>query len=67
MEFGDRMNEIVFIGINLNENDVRSKLEKCLCNEEEIMLMQNKMFDTNDNFPIEKQFVELDNEITFHK
>jgi G3E family GTPase len=67
MEFGDRMNEIVFIGINLNENDVRSKLEKCLCNEEEIMLMQNKMFDTNDNFPIEKQFVELDNEIAFHK
>ena len=43
IDFGDRMNEIVFIGINLNENDIRSELEKCLCNTTEIKNLQDSL------------------------
>jgi hypothetical protein len=57
-EFGDRLNELVLIGINLNEIEVRMQFEKCICTDEEIMLMQNGMFDMKDDFPIEKQFAE---------
>ena len=39
---------------------------KCICTEDEIMLMQSGMFNTNDDFPIEKQFAEVGNEIAFH-
>jgi G3E family GTPase len=28
--FGDRLNEIVFIGIDINEIEIRKQLEKCL-------------------------------------
>jgi G3E family GTPase len=55
VEFGDRLTEMVFIGINLDENLVRIELEKCICTEEEIVLMQSGMFKTDDDFPIEKQ------------
>jgi G3E family GTPase len=27
--FGDRLNEIVFIGIDINEIEIRKQLEKC--------------------------------------
>lgn len=66
-EFGDRLNELVLIGMQLNENEVRTAIEKCICTDEEIMLMQNGMFDTNDNFPIEQQFPEVENKLTFHE
>lgn len=65
-DFGDRLNELVFIGINMNEKEVTNQLEKCLCNQEEIKQIQSGIFDTNDDFPIEKQFTEIGNEITFH-
>jgi G3E family GTPase len=58
VEFGDRLTEMVFIGINLDENLVRIELEKCICTEEEIVLMQSGMFKTDDDFPIEKQYAE---------
>lgn len=54
-EFGDRLTEMVFIGINLDEKSVRIELEKCICTDEEIVLMQGGMFNTNDDFPIERQ------------
>jgi G3E family GTPase len=58
VEFGDRLTEMVFIGINLDENLVRIELEKCICTEEEIVLMQSGMFKTDDDFPIEKQYAD---------
>ena len=57
-EFGDRLNEIAFIGIKLDEKQITNKLDKCICTEEETMLMQSGMFETEDNFPIERQFAE---------
>lgn len=57
-EFGDRLNELVLIGIKLDEKQVRIELNKCICTQEEIMLMQNGMFKTEDDFPIERQFAE---------
>ncbi|MSP07904.1 MAG: GTP-binding protein [Chitinophagaceae bacterium] len=67
IEFGDRMNEIVFIGINLNENDIRSELEKCLCNRTEIKELRDNLFTNTDSFPIPKQYSEVGAEIAFHK
>jgi G3E family GTPase len=67
IEFGDRMNEIVFIGINLNENDIRSELEKCLCNTTEIKNLQDSLFTNTDSFPIPRQYSEVGSEIDFHK
>ena len=58
VEFGDRLTEMVFIGINLDENQVRVELEKCICTEEEIVLMQGAMFKTDGHFPIEKQYAD---------
>jgi G3E family GTPase len=48
--FGDRQNELVIIGQDLNEEIICQELEKCLCTEEEIKLMEsNGKF--NDPFP----------------
>ena len=58
VEFGDRLNEIVLIGIQLDEKQVRNEFDKCICNDEEIMLMQNQMFSQEDDFQIERQFAE---------
>lgn len=35
-EFGDRLNELVIIGQDLNKKLIENQLEECLCNEEEI-------------------------------
>jgi hypothetical protein len=48
--FGDRQNELVIIGQDLNEEIICQELEKCLCTEEEIKHMEsNGKF--NDPFP----------------
>lgn len=39
--FGDRQNELVIIGQELNEDLICLELEKCLCTEEEIRSMEN--------------------------
>lgn len=39
--FGDRQNELVIIGQDLNEELICLELEKCLCTEEEIRSMEN--------------------------
>ena len=50
--FGDRLNEIVFIGMALNETEVRSQLDNCLCTADEIMDLQDGFFSSKDDFPI---------------
>lgn len=39
-DFGDRQNELVFIGQDMDELEIRSQLELCLCNSEERMQLQ---------------------------
>ncbi|MCH2043271.1 MAG: GTP-binding protein [Saprospiraceae bacterium] len=38
--FGDRKNQLVFIGQNLNENALRKGLEACLCDDKDVLAMQ---------------------------
>lgn len=38
--FGDRINEIVIIGQDLDEHGIREELSACLCSEEELQLME---------------------------
>jgi G3E family GTPase len=40
--FGDRQNELVFIGQDLNQELIESELESCLCTEAEIKQMESK-------------------------
>jgi G3E family GTPase len=51
-KFGDRLNEIVFIGLQMDEKLIRNQLEKCLCNPDEIMDLQGGFFSNKDSFPI---------------
>jgi len=47
-EFGDRMNEIVFISSSLNAADVTLQLNKCILSDEE---MKMNWIEFEDNFP----------------
>ncbi|WP_418264529.1 GTP-binding protein [Flavobacterium faecale] len=53
-EFGDRLNELVFIGISLDEKKIRQQLQDCLCTKAEIMDLKDGFFTLNDPFPIPK-------------
>ena len=59
LDYGDRLNELVFIGIHLNEKEVRQKLEKCLCTSDEIMDLQDGFFTSHDPFPIPRNTSEV--------
>ncbi|KAB7727343.1 GTP-binding protein [Rudanella paleaurantiibacter] len=49
--FGDRQNELVIIGQDLNEPQIRAELDQCLCSEPEIAHMEaNGRF--KDPFPV---------------
>ncbi|UTN05222.1 GTP-binding protein [Flavobacterium bizetiae] len=50
--FGDRLNEIVFIGQKINETKILEALNKCLCTEDEIVDYHDGFFSTKDPFPI---------------
>ncbi|TCO06037.1 GTP-binding protein [Natronoflexus pectinivorans] len=50
--FGDRLNELVFIGQNMNEQEIRKELENCLCTEKEIQGMQSKAHEFLDEWPV---------------
>ena len=63
-DFGDRLNELVFIGISINENEIRQELENCLCTADEIMDLQDGFFPNKDPFPIARMS-ELQGETAF--
>lgn len=50
--FGDRQNELVFIGQEMDEAAIRAGLEQCLCNEAEIAAWQAGRFPKQDEWPI---------------
>jgi G3E family GTPase len=52
LDYGDRLNELVFIGISLNEEEISHKLVNCLCTTDEIMDLQDGFFSSKDPFPI---------------
>jgi G3E family GTPase len=51
-EFGDRQNELVFIGQDLDKEQMLQELEACLCNSLEIKAMQQGLFPTQDEWPV---------------
>ncbi|OUL62483.1 GTP-binding protein [Flavobacterium sp. AJR] len=55
-DFGDRLNEIVFIGQKMNEEKITKELKKCLCSEDEIIDYQKGSFSKKDPFPIPRIF-----------
>ena len=57
-EFGDRLTELVMIGIKMDEKEVKELLDSCICNETEIEQMQAGVFSTEDLFQIPTQFAE---------
>lgn len=54
--FGDRLNEIVFIGLQMEENLIRKQLENCLCTADEIKDLQDGFFSSKDAFPIARAY-----------
>jgi G3E family GTPase len=60
-EFGDRLNELVFIGIALDEVEIRNQLNKCLCNSSEIADFNKGIFPLQDLFPMPKQVALIQN------
>ena len=54
-DFGDRKNEIVFIGQDLNETLMRSELEWCLATDEEVEA-GNWIEGYEDEWPVEKAY-----------
>lgn len=56
INYGDRLNEIVFIGIQMDEKKIKEQLDNCICNESECEDYINKVFPTSDPFPVPRQY-----------
>mgnify|MGYP002619554374 CR=1 FL=1 len=52
-DFGDRINELVFIGQEMDEALIRQQLEDCLCTAEEIEQYKNNLFPKADEWPMQ--------------
>jgi hypothetical protein len=61
LDFGDRLNELVFIGIAMNETNIRMQLESTICTADELMDLQDGFFSSKDPFPVPRQFNENSN------
>ena len=61
LDFGDRLNELVFIGIKMNEPEIRKQLESTICTADELMDLHDGFFSNKDPFPVPKQFYENSN------
>ena len=55
IHFGDRKNEIVFIGQNMNETLIRSHLDSCLLTDKELATQQWKK-GYEDDWPVERAY-----------
>ena len=55
INFGDRKNEIVFIGQNMNETLIRSHLDSCLLTDKELATQQWKK-GYEDEWPVERAY-----------
>lgn len=55
-DYGDRLNEIVFIGQKMDELKILNELRKCLCTPDEIINYQKGSFSKKDPFPIPRIF-----------
>ena len=55
IDFGDRKNEIVFIGQNMNETLIRSLLDRCLSTDKEL---ETKQWEKGykDDWPVERVY-----------
>lgn len=51
--FGDRKNELVFIGQHLDKKNIINQLESCLLSNTEVDLWKNKQFPQHDHWPIQ--------------
>lgn len=52
-EFGDRKNELVFIGLDMNQDLITKQLDACLCDDEEIVRLKTGNFLTKDEWPLQ--------------
>ncbi|WP_299522963.1 GTP-binding protein [Winogradskyella sp.] len=53
--FGDRKNEIVFIGLDINESLIRAQLDNCLSSDEELAT-QRWMEGYKDQWPVDRAY-----------
>lgn len=51
-KFGDRLNEIVFIGVNMNEEKIKRDLDNCLCTEKEMEKLWSDELMKDDQLPL---------------
>jgi G3E family GTPase len=54
--FGDRKNEIVFIGQNLDEPQIRKELNACLLSESELSSINLEEDRFEDDWPVERAY-----------
>lgn len=52
-EFGDRLNELVLIGQDMDEKQIRKDLENCICTPDEIKIMWEEKYQVDD-WPLDR-------------